>query len=325
MTGHLIRFAQSSLRAAAGAAFSIALTATAALAAPAVTPLVSTDWLAGHTGASDVVILDIRSKMSKSGKEDYLKGHIPGAVWSEYPGYWRTDRDGVTGMLPAVEKLEAVLSEVGLSEDKALVIVPGGFNSSDFSAAARVYWTLKYLGHDAVAILDGGFAAWAEENRPLQTGDVTPIGDLFVAEPDEALLVSTNEVAELLGTGTLLLDGRPANQFAGAQKHSDATRFGHIPGAVNLDQDQFYDRKTNRLKSKSELARLLPASVQGSNGKIVSYCNTGHWAAANWFILTQVLGRDNVTLYDASMVGWSQDKSLPIEATVAPAEPAKAK
>ncbi|MBD8893408.1 sulfurtransferase [Roseibium litorale] len=322
MTGPLNRFAQGSLRLAAGAVVSILLSVSGAAAAPDVTPLVPTDWLAAHTGEDDVVILDIRSKMSKSGKEDYLKGHIPGAVWSEYPGYWRTDRDGVTGMLPAVEKLEAVLSEIGLSEDKALVIVPGGFDSQDFSAAARVYWTIKYLGHDAVAILDGGFAAWTAENRPLQTGDVTPVGDLFVAEPDEALLVSTNEVAEMLGTGTLLLDGRPADQFAGAHKHSNATRFGHIPGALSLDQDQFYDHKTNRLKPKAELASLLPASVKDSNAKVVSYCNTGHWAAANWFILTQLLGRENVTLYDASMVGWSQDKSLPVEATVAPAEPA---
>lgn len=324
MTGPVIRFAQSSLQMAAGAVLSLVLALSSAAAAPQVTPLVSTDWLAAHTGAEDVVILDIRSKMSKSGKEDYLKGHIPGAVWSEYPGYWRTERDGVTGMLPAVEKLEAVLSEIGLSEDKALVIVPGGFDSLDFSAAARVYWTLKYLGHDAVAILDGGFAAWTAESRPLQTGDVTPEGDLFVAEPNEELLVSTNEVAEMLGTGTLLLDGRPADQFSGAHKHANATRFGHIPGAVNLDQDQFYDHKTNRLKPKAELTSLLPASVQNSDGKIVSYCNTGHWAAANWFILTQVLGRGNVTLYDASMVGWSQDKSLPVKATAAPAEPLKA-
>ncbi|WP_417667085.1 sulfurtransferase [Roseibium sp.] len=294
------------------------LFATPVAAAPEVTPLVTTQWLADNLENDEVVIIDTRSKISKSGKEDYLKGHIPGAIWSEYPGYWRTKRNDVAGVLPSVEKLEASLSELGVSEDKALVIVPAGTSSLEFGSAARIYWTMKYLGHDAVAILDGGHAAWVKEGRSLETGDVAPEGDLFVADVRDDLLVSTGAVAEAMGTDTVLLDGRPKAQFVGRQKHSEATRFGHIPGALNFDQDQFYDKATNRLKGSEALASLVPAALKEDGTKVISYCNTGHWAATNWFVLTQLLGKENVTVYDDSMVGWSRAESLPIKATAKP-------
>ncbi|MEJ8474101.1 sulfurtransferase [Roseibium algae] len=309
----------------AGALAAVALLAMPAAAAPQVTPLVSTDWLADNLDNDAVVIIDTRSKISKSGKDAYLKGHIPGAVWSEYPGYWRTERDSIVGVLPSIEKLEASLSELGLSEDKALVIVPAGTSSLEFSAAARIYWTLKYLGHDAVSILDGGHAAWVKEGKAIETGNITPEGDLFVADVQDDLLVSTPEMAEAMGTETILLDGRPAAQFVGKQKHTKATRFGHIPGAVSFDQAKFYDKSTNRLMNKEDLASLLPANVTDSSSKVVSYCNTGHWAATNWFVLTQLLGKKNVSVYDDSMVGWSRDNSLPIVATAAPDKPAAGK
>lgn len=284
----------------------------AAAETPEVTPLVSTEWLQENLGNDRLLILDTRSPISKSGKDDYLKGHIPGAIWSEYPGYWRTERDGVEGVLPSIDKMEAVLSDLGVSDEKAVVIVPHGKSSLEFGAATRIYWTFRYLGHENVAILDGGQAAWAAENRPQETGNVVPEGDLFVAEPNEALLVATNQVAEDLGSSAVLLDARPAKQFVGQEKHKAAARFGHIPGAVNFDQDTFYDHKTNRLKSPAELAALEPASVKDSDAPVISYCNTGHWAATNWFVLSELLGRKNVTVYDASMVGWSRQKDLPI-------------
>ncbi len=288
------------------------MTLPASAEAPEVTPLVSTGWLQSQLDNENLVILDTRSPISKSGKDDYLKGHIPGALWSEYPGYWRTTRGDVEGVIPSIEKLEASLSDLGVSEEKAVIIVPHGKSSLEFGSAARIYWTFKYLGHTNVAILDGGHAAWVAENRPLETGAVVAEGDLFVAEPNEDILVSTDTVAEALGGPGILLDGRPEDQFAGKEKHKAAVRFGHIPGAVNFDQARFYDEKTNRLKPTGDLAKLLPASLTNEAQQVISYCNTGHWAATNWFVLSQLLGHENVTLYDESMVGWSRDKDLPI-------------
>ncbi|MHC5653950.1 sulfurtransferase [Stappia sp. ICDLI1TA098] len=290
----------------------LVLSLTLAQVALAATPLVSTDWLAENLKRDDTIVLDIRSPFAGSSREAYLEGHIPGALWSEYPGYWRTDRGDVVGVLPSVEKLEAALSELGVADGKTVVIVPAGGNSSEFSAAARIYWTLKYLGHDEVSILDGGHRRWTEEKRPLETGAVTPVGDMFVAEPRADYLTGTSDVARRMNTSTVLIDGRPASQFAGQAKHSKATRFGRIPGAVSLDQGVFYDDKAGRLKAPSEIAKLVPQGLDDKDVDIVSYCNTGHWAATNWFVMHELLGYKNVSLYDESMVGWSQDESLPI-------------
>lgn len=309
----MLTFFNASLSRVAAATVLAAGIATSALAeAPEVTPLVSTDWLQSHLDNDYLVIIDTRSALSKSGKDDYAKGHIPGAVWSEYPGYWRTERNSVTGVLPSLEKLEASLSELGVSDEKSVVIVPHGKNSLEFGSAARIYWTFKYLGHENVAILDGGHAAWVAEGRALDSGEVVPEGDLFIAEPNDDLLVSTDAVAEELGGSSILLDGRPVAHFTGKEKHDDATRFGHIPGAVNFDQANFYDEGTHRLKSQADLTTLVPSAVTDSGAPVISYCNTGHWAATNWFVLTELLGRENVTLYDASVVGWSRDPDLPM-------------
>jgi thiosulfate/3-mercaptopyruvate sulfurtransferase len=293
-------------------ALAISLAVTPAAASAEVTPLVSTDWLAERLDTSDVVILDIRSSFAGSGKEDYLAGHVPGALWSEYPGIWRTNRGEVVGVLPPVEQLETALSDLGIGEGKTVVIVPAGGNSTEFGAAARIYWTLKYLGHDAVAILDGGHRRWVEENRELETGEVTPVSARFVASPRADYLAATPDVASRMNSSTVLIDGRPAAQFSGEAKHPKATRFGHIPGAINLDQASFYDDQSGRLKDAETIAGLVPTSLGDKSAEMVSYCNTGHWAATNWFVLHELMGYENVSLYDDSMVGWSQDESLPM-------------
>jgi len=298
------------------AVFALATGLHTAAKALEATPLVSADWLESNLDNPDLLVLDLRSPLAKSGKDDYLKAHIPGAVWSEYPGYWRTSRGGVTGVLPSVEKLEASLSELGVHEDRTVVLVPAGTSDLDFGAAARVYWTFKYLGHDKAAILDGGHAVWAASGRPLEAGNVVPEGDMFVAEPRPELLVSTDEVASLTGGPALLLDSRPLAQFEGKEKHEDATRFGHLPGAVHFDQAQFYDSKTNRLKAKDALKALASRTVSTPETPVIAYCNTGHWAATNWFVLSELLGHENIAVYDDSMVGWSRQADLPVAGAI---------
>ncbi|AXS42524.1 sulfurtransferase [Breoghania sp. L-A4] len=301
----------SKLALALTAAVWLGLPAMAAVDAP---PLVSAEWLKTHLNRDDIIILDIRSPYADSGKPDYLKGHIPGALWSEYPGVWRTERDGVEGMLPSVEKLEASLSELGVTEEKTVVIVPAGKDSQEFGGAARIYWTLKQLGQPSVTILDGGHSAWtADASNPIETGDVTPEGDMFIAEADTDMVVSDEQVKEQIGTRIVMLDGRPHAQFIGNDKHSNAKRAGRIPGSVNLDQDRFFDAAKKRLRPPAELAAIASSVVDDPAAEIVSYCNTGHWSATNWFVLHELLGYENVSLYDASMVGWSANPALPME------------
>src|SRR5262249_8331438 len=122
-----------------------ALVATIAPArAAGAAPLVSVDWLAEHRGNPDVVVLDIRSAIDGGGAEAFAKGHIPGAVHSDYDkAGWRVTRDGVPFRLPSIAALEKLIGELGIDEDNHVVVVPAGVHASDFAAATRGYWTLK--------------------------------------------------------------------------------------------------------------------------------------------------------------------------------------
>ena len=106
-----------------------------------------------------------------------------------------------------------------------------------------------------------------------------------------------------------LVDARPASYFDGKEKAPASKAYGHIPGAINLDSATFYDPATNRLRPKEQLAKIaasLPA------GPVVAYCNTGHWAATDWFVLSAVLGRPDVRLYAGSMVEWTANPNRPV-------------
>ena len=276
-----------------------------------VTPLVSTGWLKQHLKDPDVFVLDVRSAIDGGGAEAFQKGHIPGAIHSDYDkAGWRVTRGGVPFMLPTLPELEKLIGELGIDEDTHVVVVPAGVHYTDFGSAARTYWTLKVAGVSKVSILDGGYAAWAAEQNATETGAVKPSPKIFTATLNKALLAEAGEVQKIEQSGgATLIDSRPASFFDGKQKAPAAKAYGHIPGAVNVDSATFYDAKTNRLKPQAELASIagsLPA------GPAVAYCNTGHWAATDWFVLSEILGRSDVRLYYGSMVDWTSDASRPL-------------
>jgi thiosulfate/3-mercaptopyruvate sulfurtransferase len=275
------------------------------------TPLVSTNWLKQHLQDPDVFVLDVRSAIDGGGVEAYQKGHIPGAIHSDYDkAGWRVTRGGVPFMLPTLPELEKLIGELGIDEDAHVIVVPAGVHHTDFGSAARTYWTLKVAGVAKVSILDGGHAAWAGEQNAIETGPSKPAPKIFTATLNKALIAEAGEVAKIEQTGSAtLIDSRPASFFAGRQKAPAAKAYGHIPGAVNVDSATFYDSQTNRLKPQAVLAAVAATLP---NGPAVIYCNTGHWAATDWFVLSEILGRSHVRLYYGSMVDWTSDASRPL-------------
>jgi thiosulfate/3-mercaptopyruvate sulfurtransferase len=278
-------------------------------------PLVSVEWLNSRLQDADLVVLDIRSAIDGGAEKAYTEAHIPGSVHSDYDkAGWRVTRNNVPFMLPTVPQLEKLIGEAGIDEESTVVVVPAGVSYSDFGSAARVYWTLKVAGVKNVSILDGGVAAWRQASLPVETGIKAPSPKIFTATIDKSLLIEGSEVEKDRTSGNAtLIDARPASFFAGKEKAPGAAAYGHIPGAHNLDSAAFYDAKTNRLKPKAELAGI---AAQVPAGKpVVSYCNTGHWAATDWFVLHEVLGRQQVRLYDGSMVEWTADPHRPVESS----------
>ena len=136
-------------------------------------PLVSPQWLATH--ASDVCVLDIRSAVDGGGAAAYEQAHVPGAVHTDYvKDGWRAAKGMATGLLPDRAHLADLFARCGITPARHVVIVGAGTSPGDFSAAARVYWTLKVAGHRAQSILDGGMAAWLAAGLPVESGRRAP-------------------------------------------------------------------------------------------------------------------------------------------------------
>lgn len=297
----------------AGAAIAAALLMTGAAHAERLTdqPLVDAAWLSQHLGNESLVVLDIRDATDAG--DLYAAGHVPGAIAAPYAAAgWRAKVGDVPGLLPTEEAIETLVSGLGVSNDSHVVILTGGANASDFGGATRVYWTFKVYGHDNVSILDGGYAAWAKANGELSTDAVTPVAATFDAEFRPELRAEVAEVNEAIANDVNLIDARSVAQFIGQEKTNTVQALGHIPSAVNINFDKFYDADKPAFASADTIAQLArDAGVNNSEG-FISFCNTGHLASIAWFGLSEVEGLPNVRLYDGSMSDWTSDPSRPV-------------
>lgn len=276
-------------------------------------PLVSTQWLADHLTDAQLRIVDIRSAVDGGARAAYERAHVPGAVHTDYAkDGWRCTRGMATGLLPEAEALADLLGRLGASPAHRVVIVCAGTTAGDFSAAARVYWTFKTAGHRTVAILDGGMAAWTREGRPVETGAGTaPAAAPYPVAHDGACRADRAAVEKAVADGSaVLLDTRSLAYFEGREKSPQALRAGRLPGALHHDHSRAFDPAAQRLKPLDELERLF-ACVPGK--PVMSYCNTGHQAATSWFVLSELLRRPGVALYDGSMSEWTEDPAHAVE------------
>lgn len=271
---------------------------SAVSAATSFGPLVSPAQLSERLGEVQPIVLDIRG-------DDYAKGHIPGAVSAPYGLFRGTAKN--PGQVPDTAALEQAYEALGLETGRAVVIVPEGENDSDFGAAARVYWTLKSSGFTDLTILNGGVLAWQKAGMAMNAETVTPqpteldiaFSDNWTANTEQVEAATRGEV------DALLLDARPEDFYQGRKSHDAAARPGTLPGAANLEYTSFFDQGSPAMSQTTDSASLLEKLGVKEGEEIVSFCNTGHWAATNWFALSEVAGLDNVKLYPGSMVEYS--------------------
>lgn len=279
-------------------------------------PLVDAEWLKGQLDKENLVVLDIRSGIDDGGdRSSFEKARIPGSIYSSYTNDgWRESRGGVAGLLPPVASLERLIGGLGIGNDDSVVIVPAGTGATDFGSAARVYWTFKVLGHDEVAILNGGFAGWQAQGLEVASGAVErrEVAE-FQGELREDLIATTEEVQAAREGQAQLVDARPEEYFRGEKQSPAAEAPGTIPGSRNLPHYSLLrDSGEAWYLNSDELQSRINAAEIESDTKTVAFCNTGHWAATDWFVLSEVAGFDNVSMYDGSMAAWTQDGSRPL-------------
>lgn len=293
-------------------ALAILGSAAPAVAQDAVKPLVDAAWVKENSSKDNVVVIDIRDKVAETELGD--KPYLANAVVAPYASAgWRTEVQGIPGMLPPVENLAKLIGDLGIDNDDHVVIVPWGTDSTEFGGATRVYWTFKYLGHDQVSILDGGWRQYdaAGGERVAEAAKQEPA--TFTVELNDKIRATTADVETALKDGTKLIDGRPTEQYEGKSKSPIVRAEGTLPGAVNIKHSDFYS-KDNAVFATPETVKALSEAVGlAADQQNIVFCNTGHWASVAWFGLSEVLGNKNTRMYDGSMAEWASDPARPIE------------
>ncbi len=280
--------------------------------------LVSTAWLAESLDDHGVRIADVRwSLLEKDkGRNAYRAGHIPGAVFVDLDGELASAPGQGPGRhpLPRPEAFAAAMMRAGIGADTRVI----AYDFGDGSTAARLWWLLHYFGHPEVSLLDGGFARWSAEGRPLESVVPTHPPRTFAAEPDPAMLVDAAAVERFRGDPrTLLLDSRMAERYAGEVEPIDPVA-GHIPGAKSRPYPaNVRSAEDPRFREQGELHAQFLALGAGDADRVVAYCGSGVNACQNLFAL-HLAGFDTGLLYEGS---WSDWCSVPSRAMKTGTEP----
>jgi thiosulfate/3-mercaptopyruvate sulfurtransferase len=270
--------------------------------------LVSTDWLAKHINDRDVFVIHVAAD-----RKHYDNGHLPGARFLSSKEILTT-RNGVANELPAMADLRKAFEQLGVGDTGRIVI----YGESSGLLAARLYFTLDYLGHsDRSALLDGGIEKWKAEKRIVETQPVKTDPANFTPRPRPQIIAGLEAMRDLSRVaakapsleeaGVAIVDARSEEQYIGNQTQ----RSGHIPGAASVYWlNHLVSKENPAMKPSSELGKLYEAAGLKPSQKVVTYCNTGMQASHSYFTL-KYLGYD-VTMYDASFSEWSKAEGAPV-------------
>ncbi|GAB2704364.1 rhodanese-like domain-containing protein [Comamonas sediminis] len=274
-------------------------------AAHAAQPLLSPAELASaQQGAAAPVVIDIREPKL------YAEGHIPGALNAPY-SKWRGPATN-PGELPDLPKLTALVQSLGLTPATHAVVVSTGADATDFGAMARVYWSLKVLGLKELSIVNGGMKTWVADGKPVSTEAPQVQASSYQPVLDESLIATRDQVRSHVDlSNAALVDSRPDAFYQGKTRAPAAKLSGTLPGAQQLDFNQWFVKGTAQFVDQAT-ARQIAEKVSRKDGQdTVAFCNTGHWAATDWFGLSEMAGLPNVKLYAGSMVDWTQQPGAP--------------
>ncbi len=274
-------------------------------------PIISTQWLADHINDPRLRIVDTRWYLltPEKGREEYLRGHIPGAV------FMSVDHDLAAPVgfgpgrhpLPSAEMFAEAASRAGIGADEYVI----AYDDSGGAHAARLWWLLRYFGHDRVSVLDGGITQWIREGRPLSTDVPNVPRAQFVLRPHPEWVVNQDTVARLASDPhTLLLDSRAPERYRGETEPIDP-RAGHIPGAKNAPlPGNLRSTEDQRLLDPAELRARFDALGADKAERVVAYCGSGINACQNILAL-EVAGYKNLLLYEGSWSDWSRNPERP--------------
>lgn len=277
-----------------------------------VSPLTSADELAACSRNSGLRVLDCRFSLQapEAGRADYEAAHIPGAVYADLDKDLSAPPRPGSGRhpLPDPGKLAKTFGEMGIDPDRHVVV----YDDSSGALAARAWWLLRWLGHEKVSLLDGGFAAWQRLQMPVESGGVCVPARDFAGTPREEMVLETSEIVaarEKFGN-LLLVDAREVERFCGASEPIDCVA-GHIPGALNLPFSENLEA-SGYWKEPAELRRIWKR-VLGSDlsASWAVMCGSGV-TACHHVVSAHLAGLREPRLYVGSWSEWIADPERPV-------------
>lgn len=283
--------------------------------------LVETSWLAEHLNDPHLRIVDMRGYVKTverdgvqdalytGAREEYERGHIPGAVYIDWSSDIVDPNDAVEAQIAPAHRFAEVLGNLGIG-DQHLVVAYDAHPASQF--ATRLWWALKYYGHSQVVVLNGGLPKWQREQLPLEPTIPHYAPAVFTPIAQPQLRATAQDVLSLIGQpNTALVDAREKGQYTGEVVRGHG-RPGHIPGALNLPREELINPATGTFRSNEELSQIFTTAGVEPDQHIVAYCNGGVAATTVLFSLA-MLGYPQLTNYDGSWNEWGIRQDLPTE------------
>ncbi|WP_200957663.1 3-mercaptopyruvate sulfurtransferase [Phenylobacterium sp. Root700] len=273
-------------------------------------PVVSTAWLADRLRAPDVRVVDgtwFMPAERRSGRDEYLQAHIPGAVFFDIDAIADRATD-LPHMLPSPEVFAQEAGALGLPREADIVV----YDTHGIRSAARVWWTLRAMGYPKVYVLDGGLKKWLAEGRPVEAGEIFPRAAALEPILDPALVRNVDDVRALLVSGEArVVDARSATRFTGETPEPRAgLRSGHMPGAANVPWEQVI-AVDGTLKPADELKAVFKAAGVDLGKPIVTSCGSGVTASVLALALARI-GLDRTPVYDGSWTEWGGLTDTPV-------------
>jgi thiosulfate/3-mercaptopyruvate sulfurtransferase len=273
--------------------------------------LVETDWLAERLNAPGMVVLDASLGTGADGLpafEAYKQAHIPGALFFDIDDLSDTANPN-PNMLPAPEKFAARMRKMGIGDGMKVIV----YDSKGIYSAPRAWWMFRVMGHEHVAVLNGGLPKWQTENRPLESGLPAPRSERhFTVRKNSGLVRDLGDMEAAVASGqSQIADARSAARFEGREAEPrPVPRLGHMPGAVNIPFGSLLNGNST-FKPAEDIKALFEKAGINPGQPVIATCGTGI-TACTLALGAAITGHEHMPVYDGSWYEWSHAGAAPV-------------